>query len=206
MIRQTFFETINNYDNELRVTAPLWEEIAQAYSSEGRFYHNLDHLENMLSHLVRVKDKIKDWDAIILALCYHDVIYDPLKNDNEEASAALAEKRLSNLAISKATRRKVQALIIATKTHSQSDDEDVNLFTDTDLSILGREETLYNQYSAAIRKEYLLVPDMLYIPGRIKVLNHFLAMNQIFKTAYFNELLEVKARENLTQELAVLQA
>ena len=201
MIRQALFETINNYDGELRVTSPLWEEIAQAYSSDGRFYHNLNHLENMLSQLLPVKDNVKDWDALILALCYHDIIYDPLKNSNEEESAALAEKRLSNLSISKAKRRKVQELILATKTHTLTDEADLNLFTDADLSILGSDDMVYQQYAAAIRMEYAAVPDMLYIPGRIKVLNHFLGMNQIFKTNHFHHLLEGKARKNLAQEL-----
>ena len=50
-----------------------------------------------------------------------------------------------------------------------------------------------------------MYPDMMYKPGRKKLLEHFLAMPHIFKTAFFRERLEVQARENLMRELELLQ-
>jgi len=40
-------------------------------------------------------------------------------------------------------------------------------------------------------------PDLVYNPGRKKVLNHFLAMDSIFKTDYFYNKFDRQAKENL---------
>lgn len=41
----------------------------------------------------------------------------------------------------------------------------------------------------------------MYVPGRKKVLNYFLAMPRIFKTNHFYEKYEEAARKNLEDEL-----
>lgn len=98
---------------------------------------------------------------------------------------------------------KCQALILATKKHEPADYE-TNLFTDADLSILGSDPGTYNRYLKNIRKEYAMYPDILYDPGRKKVLLHFLNMDQIFKTKEFSGQLEAQARKNLEAELKML--
>jgi len=55
-----------------------------------------------------------------------------------------------------------------------------------------------------IRKEYKVYPDIIYKPGRRKVVQHFLAMERIYKTDYFFVRLEQQAKENLTKELTLL--
>ena len=60
-------------------------------------------------------------------------------------------------------------------------ENDINLFTDADLAILGAEPEIYKNYAAAIRQEYSVFPDPIYIPGRKKVLLHFLKMERLFK-------------------------
>ncbi|MFZ4476447.1 MAG: hypothetical protein ACOYPR_14720, partial [Saprospiraceae bacterium] len=97
-----------------------------------------------------------------------------------------------------------KAQIIATKSHVESSEQDTNLFLDADLSILGQEFSIYKTYTQQIRKEYAMYPDLLYRPGRKKVLQHFLGMDSIFKTRYFQEKYEASARKNLQAELAQL--
>ena len=55
-----------------------------------------------------------------------------------------------------------------------------------------------------IRKEYAIYPDMLYNPGRKKVLQHFLTMDTIYKTAVYRDRYEQKAKENLQRELELI--
>jgi predicted metal-dependent HD superfamily phosphohydrolase len=93
---------------------------------------------------------------------------------------------------------------LATKHHQLSADEDVNYFTDADLSILGQDWGTYLDYAKKIRKEYRLYPDLAYKPGRKKVLQHFFEMESIFKTSGFRERYEAAARRNLQQELSIL--
>lgn len=52
-----------------------------------------------------------------------------------------------------------------------------------------------------VRKEYSIYPDLLYKPGRKKVLQHFLQMERIFKTQVFYDKYETQSRRNLEKEL-----
>jgi predicted metal-dependent HD superfamily phosphohydrolase len=181
-----------------------WREIETAYTHKSRHYHTLEHLENLLGELLEIKPLFGDWQAALFTLFYHDAVYNPLKKNNEEKSAELAEKRMMALNIPPAITAKTKAQILATKSHESSSDADTNFFTDADLSILGCEWATYAQYCQQVRQEYAVFPDLLYKPGRKKVLQHFLAMERIYKTAHFYEKYEAVARENLARELAAL--
>jgi predicted metal-dependent HD superfamily phosphohydrolase len=92
-------------------------------------------------------------------------------------------------------------MILATKVHLETDDQDTNYFIDADLSILGQPWNVYLLYSKQVRQEYSNYPDPVYYEGRRKVLTHFLEMSRIFKTQYFFDHLERQAKENLLKEL-----
>ena len=99
----------------------------------------------------------------------------------------------------------VERLILATKSHPlQNNTPDTDLLLDLDLEVLGAAPEVYQEYSSNIRKEYAIYPDLLYKPGRKKVLLHFLDMPFIYRTELFRDKLEAAARENLNNELATL--
>lgn len=200
-VNRHFATTLSGYNIGEADIAALWAEISDAYTSPGRHYHNLDHLEHMLGHLLTVRDEILRWDAIILALCYHDIVYDPLKPDNEAQSAVLAEKRLRTLSLPDKMIHAVTTMILATKGHVLNAEMDVNLFIDADLSILGADAAIYQRYAEHIQKEYTAVPPDLYRSGRQQVLRHFLEMDNIFKTTVFRDKYEQSANANLAAEL-----
>jgi predicted metal-dependent HD superfamily phosphohydrolase len=155
----------------------------------------------MLSELIPVQTKINDWDTILAALFYHDIIYRPTSKYNEEKSAELAEARLIQLNFPPSQIEKCKQTILATKIHLESTDMDINYFTDTDLCILGQSWETYLAYAKNVRKEYSIYPDFIYYPGRKKVLTHFLNMQSIFKTVFFFDKFEQRAKENLNREL-----
>jgi predicted metal-dependent HD superfamily phosphohydrolase len=105
----------------------------------------------------------------------------PLRSDNEEKSAGLAVERLGLLSLDEIQISKCNSQILATKSHMISNDNDTNLFTDADLSILGQDWNAYLQYAANIRKEYGMYTDSVYNAGRTKVLKHFLEMEGSLK-------------------------
>jgi predicted metal-dependent HD superfamily phosphohydrolase len=140
----------------------------------------------------------------VFSIVYHDVVYNVLKKDNEEKSAAYAEKKLSALHFPQSETTHCKACILATKSHHLNDDNELNLFIDADLSILGSEQEVYVNYARQIRKEYSIYPDFMYRPGRQKVLSHFLQMKRIFKTDEFFNKYEAQARINLQHERALL--
>lgn len=198
-MRDIFFDTAENYYRDKERLNLLWQELERAYTATSRQYHNLAHLENLYLQLAEVKDKTENWDAIMFALFYHDAVYNAMKQNNEEKSAELAQKRMQSMDVPANTIGRCVRHILATKSHVQNEDRDTNLFTDADLSILGASHDAYVQYHRLIRKEYGIYPDMIYNPGRKKALLHFLAMDRIFKTRISTESLRRRRDETFLQ-------
>jgi predicted metal-dependent HD superfamily phosphohydrolase len=204
ILKNTFQELATKYTANPIVVLKLWDEIENSYSSSGRYYHVLSHLEHMRSELVPVQTNIKHWEVVLFSLFYHDIVYKPTSNHNEEKSAELAEARLTQIAFPFKQIERCKQIILATKTHVESTDADTNYFTDADLCILGQNWENYLVYTKNVRKEYSIYPDLIYNPGRKKVLNRFLAMKRIFKTDFFFVKFEESAKNNLARELQLL--
>lgn len=173
------------------------------YNSKSRYYHNWQHIEALLQELEAAKHLLLDYHTVIFAVFYHDAVYNVLKKNNETKSAELAILHLSKMGVPLILQQQSTALILATQHHGVSSNNDCNYFTDADLSILGSPPTVYQRYVAAIRKEYVFFPDIVYNKGRQKVLHHFLQMERIFKTDFFAERYEAQARENMKWELSM---
>ena len=202
MLKETFVNLLSTYTQESELIDEFWAEIEKNYNGAKRFYHTLQHLENLLRQLTAVKSKIQNWDTLLFSLYYHDIIYNALKSNNEEKSAELAVARMVGLNLPQTMIDRCKAQILATKLHQQSDDNDTNYFLDADLSILGQPWETYLNYSKNVRREYAIYPDLIYKPGRKKVLQHFINMERIYKTDYFFQELEATAKQNLEKELA----
>ena len=202
-IKNHFFEAVLAFCHDTGMADEMWRELEEYYTSPGRHYHTLDHLNSMLKELVPFQNQFSNWSTVVFAVAYHDAIYNPLRNNNEEKSAALAVARLQSIEVPEQLTAKCKQLILATKKHEASDYE-TNLFTDADLSILGSDSTTYNAYAKNVRQEYSMYPDFLYKPGRKKVLIHFLDMERIFKTDEFAGKFEAQARKNVNDELSKL--
>jgi predicted metal-dependent HD superfamily phosphohydrolase len=181
----------------------LFRLLINAYSKPDRHYHNLQHIDRVLTTIDRFK--LQDPIAVKLASWFHDFVYDPQASDNELQSAKLASELLTELNLPLATIDRVQQLILATHGH-QTDptDLDRSILLDADLAILGTPPDQYQIYTRSIRQEYSWVGDAAYQTGRILVLESFLQRDRLFCTdLLFNEL-ESQARFNLSQEIEVL--
>ncbi|HCR48512.1 MAG TPA: hypothetical protein DIW24_02710 [Bacteroidetes bacterium] len=181
--------------------ALLWDELVKAYSEPHRAYHNLVHLQQMLHAIHPYKQVLQDWEGVLLALFYHDVVYDPAASDNEAQSAKWACERLDKL-VPPTTLNLCEALILATATHQHHNEETFNLFIGADLAILGSTCPEYLHYAQAIRREYARYPDKHYRDSRMTVLHRFLDRDRIFYAESFFCRYEAIARKNLSQEWA----
>lgn len=204
VLKETFIALLHQYTQDNNLVNAYWSEIEKAYMSKDRHYHTLAHLENMLKELIEVRNQINEWDTILFSLYYHDIVYNVLKSTNEELSAELAQKRLQAIPVPTSIIENCYQKIIATQKHILSKDTDTNFFLDADLSILGKDWFSYEQYTQRVRKEYSIFPDLVYKPGRKKVLRHFLDMERIFKTNQFFDKYESKAKQNILRELELL--
>jgi predicted metal-dependent HD superfamily phosphohydrolase len=186
---------------------PTLAELVGAYSEEGRHYHTLDHIAALLHLLDRHGQGLVDRKAVELAVFFHDAVYVPTRSDNEAQSAALARARLTALGLPAALVARVADLILATRhgtEHAEPHDADMALLVDLDLSVLAADRPVYAAYAQAIRSEYAVYPDVVYLPGRRHVLGQFLARPRIYRTSRLHELWDAAARANLTWELAEL--
>jgi predicted metal-dependent HD superfamily phosphohydrolase len=178
--------------------------LAAAYDAPERHYHNLQHIENLLNRVAT--HPLQDAAAVELAVWFHDVVYDPLRHDNEAKSAEWALAFLQETSLAPARCERVADLIRRTQDHTQPQpphDSDLLLFVDADLSILGAPEPAYWEYARQIRREYQAVPDLLYRPGRRQVLAKMLAAPVLFHTPALRDELDAQARHNLQAELNV---
>lgn len=203
-LKERFSQNCLLFTKDQHLIENLWSEIEKKYSEKSRYYHNLEHLENMFSELDAVKDRLENYSFISFSVFYHDVIYDASSKSNEEKSAEFAKIRLEKLHVDSESVKKISEQIFATKTHQKSEDNDTNYLLDADLSILGKDLKTYVDYTKKIRKEYAIYPDIFYKPGRKNVLQHFLKLKNIFKTEYFHEKYEVRARANILFEIESL--
>jgi predicted metal-dependent HD superfamily phosphohydrolase len=178
------------------------EQLVAAYAAPGRHYHNLAHIEDSLAALTRVENlSPREREILSAAIWWHDVVYDATRADNEELSAQLAEAH-----VRKDIADEVGRLIRLTKTHDVARDDRLGaILISIDLSILGAEPARYDAYAAAIRQEFIHVPETDYRAGRARVLGQFAARPVIFPDAAFAARYDRQARENLARELASLR-
>jgi predicted metal-dependent HD superfamily phosphohydrolase len=149
-----------------------------------------------------VKASIRDHDGLKFAIWFHDAIYRTRRKDNEERSAELASQSLQQLGVPVETKDLVCGMILATKDHlAAGSSDDLKLFLDLDLSILGSDGEVYQRYSEAIRREYWWVPSSVYREGRRAVLASFLNRESIYYTEEISRRYEQQARRNIEHEI-----
>jgi predicted metal-dependent HD superfamily phosphohydrolase len=192
------------------ITAAIRDELTRLYSAADRHYHNLAHIEAMLSLKREHQSLLADPTSVDAAIWFHDAIYDTHRNDNEANSAELARERLAATASGEQIER-ITVMIRASADHmvpeaDQATRNDCELFLDFDLATLAGRPAEFSAYEQAVRREYDWVPEPLWIAGRRRVLETFMARPHIYKTALFQSHCEATARANLARSLAALGA
>ena len=90
------------------------------WNESHRAYHNQNHLLDLINQINENKSKFeshKDYEKMVLCALFHDCVYDPMSNDNEEKSAEFfvnccQEKNQDILDI--------KQMILDTKTHEST--------------------------------------------------------------------------------------
>jgi predicted metal-dependent HD superfamily phosphohydrolase len=242
--------------DEIKNVITTWKEkIHQTMTEPPRYYHTHMHLEEMLGYMDAFifyrgasLQQTNGWHrneseetnnyndetihtiraTMTLAILFHDAIYDPKSDTNEEDSALLFCTFASELtqAIHTVKERlrpvhslnpftlstsvfhfdRVKKYILATKYHNTSttDDPVLAVFLDADMAVLGKVAAAYDVYAGRIRREFIHVDRCLYCRKRAQVLSSFLSNESIFSSPYMKDAFEVQARENLLREINLL--
>lgn len=194
-----------NYTGSQDVIAISFDEIRRRYTVTARHYHNLQHIGQLLQLATQYRDQLQDWDNVVFAIFYHDIVYNVFRKDNEARSADMADKRLATLCVTADRIQVVREFIKATHSHQvpagAAYANDLAWFLDFDMAILGSPWEQYEYYARQVRKEYRLYPDLMYNPGRRGFLQNALKSNRLFHTPHFNEQYSAIARANMEREL-----
>ena len=176
----------------------VYRDLVARYAEPQRAYHTLDHMADCLHWLDEVRPLLIRPDEAEWAIWFHDAVYDPQRADNEERSAALATGVLPAAGVGEEAVRRVADLIRLTS-HTTADlTGDAAIVCDIDLAILGAPSQRFEQYDAAIGREYDWVPEDIFRRERGRVLAAFLTRPRIYQTPYFSDALEQRARANLS--------
>ncbi len=179
-------------------------ELQAWYGEPARHYHTARHIVSLLEQTIQLD--FEDRNIARLAIFFHDVIYDPTRNDNESRSADLMRQRLSSH-LSADRLDHAATIIEATAGHQPTGDHDTDLVLDLDMGILGQPWPVYETYAKDVMAEYLPhVGEAAWRQGRVSLfIDPTLARGKIFITDRFKSFDDL-AMENLRREKAWLSS
>lgn len=192
-------------------------DLVHRYSEPHRCYHNIFHIDRMLLDLKRVEQAAHLVSSINLrwAIWYHDIVYKPGHEENEEISFYICEKAMKQFHFDSAQREIVKTYILATKQHVHqivpvSADEpwirEHNLLLDLDMAVLGFQSEEYEQYAVGVKEEYLTRYSLAeFNQGRANFLKTMLDRGfHLFRHPVIQDLYGAQAGVNMLRELATL--
>ena len=183
-----------------------WAALVAAWSEPHRRYHDLSHLAAVLGLLGQLGAGSADPAAVRLAAWYHDAVYDPTRDDNEQVSAQRARAGLRGLVPDERI-DEVERLVLLTAGHDpEAHDSNGATLCDADLAVLASPPDAYAAYASAVRAEYGHLPDEVFTAGRIAVLEHLRALPELYRLPAVAAEWTPRARANLTAELALLRS
>ncbi|MGW8485936.1 HD domain-containing protein [Streptomyces sp. NPDC055886] len=184
---------------------PYAENLLARWAEPQRRYHTTAHLIAVLDGVDALAGYADDVHAVRLAAWFHDAVYRPDRSENEERSAALAERALPEAGVPDTVTAEVARLVRLTVTHDPADgDRDGEVLCDADLAVLAGGPQEYGAYASRVREEYGFVPDEAFRAGRAAVLRQLLDLPRLFRTPYGAAEWEARARHNLATELELL--
>ncbi|MFD9123918.1 hypothetical protein [Kitasatospora sp. NPDC059571] len=185
---------------------PYGRDLLGRWAEPQRRYHTTEHLAAVLGHVDALADGAADPDAVRLAAWFHDAVYRPDRSENEERSARLAERALTEAGLGAGLVAEVARLVRLTVTHHPAPgDADGEVLCDADLAVLGSAPEQYAAYAAAVREEYAFVPEEAFRSGRAAILRQLLALPALYRTPAARERFDTAARANLAAELSRLE-
>jgi len=146
--------------------------ILAMWNESHRHYHNLNHLNDLIEQINENKSNYsqREYEKMTLAALFHDCVYDPMSEDNEEKSAqffmeCVIDKSNTDLL-------EVKQMILDTKTHKAT----TNLsekFNQLDMNIVERDFNQLLEWETGIYNEYKAYGEK-YKEGRLKFLESLL--------------------------------
>ncbi|ABY23610.1 conserved hypothetical protein [Renibacterium salmoninarum ATCC 33209] len=179
--------------------ASIGRELLTRWAEPQRHYHSRTHLLAVLEAISVLEATPPR--AVVLAVWFHDAVYQGLPGRDEEDSARLAETVLAGVVPVEEIRETARLVRLTIEHNPGPNDYNGALLCDSDLSILGSSEPEYAHYLAAVRQDYAHVSDHDFAKGRAAVVLELLALDPLFRLPQAQQLWLEKAQQNLRSEL-----
>lgn len=142
------------------------------WNEPQRHYHNQTHLVNLISNINESKTQFsqKEYEKLMLTALFHDIIYDPMRNDNEERSAEFFEKACQD---NNQDIKDIKEAILDTKGHTGINKIAVT-FNKFDMAIVESNYDDLLQWEDGIYNEYKFCGNKTYKKGRLDFINSIL--------------------------------
>lgn len=178
----------------------VYRLLARCYTEPARHYHTLVHVRRCLRHLDLARDAIPEPDAVELALWFHDVIFVPGAQDNEQRSAEWFREQAGGRI--RACDR-ICAMILATTHAGTAAEPDTRFVCDIDLAVLGAARSRFREDGRRLRAERPDLDDRAYDLHERTILGGLLVRPRIYLTDFFYARCETQARRNLNWRLGL---
>jgi pantetheine-phosphate adenylyltransferase/dephospho-CoA kinase len=181
-----------------------YAKIVQTYSTNNRYYHDICHIVSMVNEWESCKHMMKNPDAVLFSIYFHDYVMKRSSKVDEERSANHAYAVAKQLLLSEEFAKEVHANIMVTKHNIEPLTEDQKLMIDLDLSIFGKPWEVFNAYDTNIWNEWQHVGEAKFKEGRKKVLEGFYQKakdGKLYQTDFFREKYQKQALENLERAI-----
>ena len=170
-------------------------DLTQRYCEPHRTFHTLHHIAGLLMngralHLSHEQ---------ILAIWYHDAIFDVHAGDSEVRSAALAVEQLSAAGYPAGSIELVERIVLDTVLHEPTIAESEKVL-DLDLATLGGTWEEFSANTEQIRAEFAHLDDRTFEEGQARMARRFLERERIYHTEWGAQR-EERARRNLARSL-----
>lgn len=185
----------------LHFIGAAYNDVCDRYRQPHRRYHTLAHLDECFERLEPFLVILKRPAEAVLALWFHDVVYDQKSTSNEAASADLADRYMATAGLSRLSRDRIVSMILATSHISAPASQDAGVVIDVDLSILAAGRQRFDEYERQVREEYDYLDDRSFWTGRSAFLAKLLARPQIYNTFLGKDLFEARARANIARSI-----
>ncbi|GGJ33767.1 HD domain-containing protein [Neoroseomonas lacus] len=193
------------------LTSETLADLRRRYAEPHRKLHTWERVTELLRFAEDVVNGIAERPAFILAILFHKAVFEPRAIDSAARSVDLMRVSIGKTVPARMLDR-AEALIrsIDEREIPETDDPslrgDAALLLDFDNALLGSDARRFAEYEMALREEAAHLPAERYGMARSTALQMLLWKDRIFLTDRFYLEREKRARRNIEDAIAHLEA
>lgn len=173
----------NNALDKINCDLSVYYDIEPFYKCEShRHFHTTKHINDMFIELQHLHEKENfkedEFNTLVIAILFHDIIYKPWRTDNEEESAKFLKENADDCKIV----NDAIEIILGSKKHDAHPNSLAGIFNRLDESIMYSTNIAeLIEYEHQIFKEYQFTDLDIYIEKRCEFLSKYVERNPTIK-------------------------